>query len=132
MNKEYNLKLEDARKLEGFKINYSMELKDMERLFKECKEHGNSDLLSMDNCLVCMELLNASIELTYYDVEEHGLDYGFFCCTKSEEYEWESQGFADLKIYEGIFDNKDKFEELMFNAMIKYISKNNLCWSKAN
>ena len=132
MNREYNLKFEEAKKMEGFKIDYSMELNNIKRLFKECKDYGASDLLSIDNCLVCMELLNASIELTYYDVEQNGLDYGFFCCTKSKEYGWESQGFANLEIYEGIFDNKDKFEELMLNSMIEYISKNNLYWSKEN
>ena len=132
MNKEYNLKLEDARKIEGFKISYSMDLKGIGKLFRECKEQGWSDLLSNNNCLVCMELLNASIELTYYDVEEYGLDYGFFCCTKSKKYGWGSGDFTDLEIYDGIFDNKDKFEELMFNSMMEYISKNYLYWSKAN
>ena len=132
MNKEYNLKFEEAKKMEGFKINYSMELEDMKRLFKECKEHGDSDLLSTNNCLVVMELLNASIELIYYDIEDDGLDHGFFCCTKSKKYGWGSGGFSNLQINEDIFDDKNKFEELMFNSMIEYIKENYLYWSKAN
>ena len=132
MNKEYNLKFEEAKNIKGFKITYSKSLNDIKRLFKECREKGYSDLLSSDNCLVCMELLNFSIDLVHYDIEEYGLDYAFACCAKYKDWDWNTEGFANLEIYEGIFDNKDKFEELMFYAMLDYIKENNLYWSKEN
>ena len=131
---EYGIPFNKAKKLKDFRINYSLSLEEIKRLIVECNEKGYSDLLNSNNVLVIMEFGNYDIELTHYfiDDETDKLDIHLFCCAKYEDGEWESEGFADLEVNLEMFNNKDKFEELMYNAMTQYMKKYNLYWSVEN
>ena len=122
MMKEYVLKFEEAKKINGFKVKYSMEFEDIKKAFNEHKEFDDME------CLVYLELLNAHISLHYFDIS----DYSFVHYIKVSDDNLKTSGYSDLEICKGIFDNKDKFEELMFDLMMKHIKEENLYWSKVN
>ena len=74
------------------------------------------------------------MELTHYGINDYTdkLDIGFFCCKNTEEYEWESEGFAELEVTLDLFDSEDKLEKAMYETMVEYMKKHNFTWSKAN
>lgn len=127
---EYGIPFKQIRKLDCYSMSYDLEFSKMKEYvfsFDEDGENGSTEVLAV------LELGNFDIEFCEYGYTEKGnLDTGFFCCAKYKETGWQSEGFADLKVYEEMFDSKDKFEEEMYKAMIEYMKKEGFKWSEEN
>lgn len=139
----YNIKIEEAKQIEGFKITWNIPYDEAIKILKNSNRH--EELLELD-CICCIEFKNIDIEfmcyglcdVTHYPVcqeEFKGIsDIGFFVCCNTKSVGWESHGFTDLEVNFNfdILNDKKLLEETMFNSMMEYAKKNELYWSELN
>lgn len=131
---EYGVPYKVAKKLDCFKVNWNTPYEKAKELIKEFIINGTTskEFYKMDAICV-MEFGNIDIEFMSYGInDEDKFDTGFYCCANWEDDGWESHGFSDLIFNLEILEDRNKFEEVMYNSMIEYAKNNKLFWSKEN
>lgn len=118
----YNLKLEEAKKLSLYSFEVYANLEELKKYVESKTQTWKFDLIAK------LEMGFMDIELTYRYDYDCPLDYT--CCIETNE-GWETFEVFDV---ETNMDNlrADILERFMFNKIMGFAKENELNWSKIN
>lgn len=150
-NNEYTITFAEAKNMEILSIKWVRPFEEIKEAIENYYKTNDCKYLeSMEDVLCVVEFGSIDIEFQIFEVgydendEENSLDIGFFVCVQrklqvykngldnTENDGWDSLTFSDMAFDLSLLDNKENFEEEMFNELIRVAKAYNLTWSERN